>query len=107
MTGEPRRLGVVELNAEDLWRLLKLGPGEHITGVTADFQRDTIMIRIEGDETSDLPEHAEGTYPFRVSRPFAMVDLRRRLLSILNQEATADELVDDLRRVLRDDLIRD
>jgi hypothetical protein len=101
-----KRRGVVMLAQEDIHRLLKLGPGEHVSGVLADSVRDAILIRIDGDETSDLPECADGTYPMYVERPFAMVDLRRRLLMLLEtSEVDPIGFVADLRAVLREELL--
>jgi hypothetical protein len=94
---------MVQLNEEDIASLLKLNSGEHVTGVMADDARSSILIRIDGGE--DLPEYADGTYPMRVERSFAMVDLRRRLLLLLSQESDSAEFADDLRTLLREELL--
>lgn len=103
----PARRGVVEIGAEDLHRLLKLGPGEHVSGVRTDDMRDAVIIRIDGDEDSDLPEWSEGMSPARVSRPFAMVELRRHLLwRLANRgEMTAEEFTDSIEALLREELL--
>jgi hypothetical protein len=96
---------VVELYGEDVARLLKLGPGEWVSGVQGEWARDAILIRIDGDETSSLPTCAEGMYPERVERPFAVVELRRRLLGILGRDQTAGETLVEIRSVLREELL--
>lgn len=67
------------LTEEDLYRLLALRPGEHVVGVWAEPQRDAIMIGIEGDETTDLPEAPEGSWSPRIDRPYAMAKLAETL----------------------------
>lgn len=103
------RRGMIRLGVEDIHRLFKLGPNERVTGVMADWPSDSILIRIDGDEGSDLPECAEGTYPMVIKRPLAMVELRSRLLVLIGElkagGADPAEFVADLERVLREELL--
>lgn len=84
-----RRVGIVRLHEEDIWRLLGLGPGERVTGVMPEPITDSILIRIEGP---DLPEVEPGVVPPYVERPFAMVELRSRLLSLWADRAPGGRL---------------
>lgn len=84
-----RRLGIVMLHEEDLWRLLALGPDERVTGVMPEPLMDTILIRIEGP---DLPEVGPGMVPPYVQRPFAMAELRQKLLMLWSERAPGGRL---------------
>lgn len=71
------------LHDEDLHYLLALEPGERVVAMWPDPLRDSIVIGIEGDETSSLPETIEGAEASPVERPYAMVRLRDRLIEIM------------------------
>lgn len=81
-----RRRAIVLLHDEDLHYLLALEPGEHVVTMWPDPMRDSIVIGIEGDETTDLPESAPGTEPYRIERPYAMAKLRERLREIVAEK---------------------
>lgn len=102
-----RRRGVVVLTHEDLARMMHLGPHEHVTGLGTDSMLDAIFIKIEGDEESALPVVMERSSAPIVERPFAMVELRRRLLMMLREDSGRDpaEFAADLRKVLAEELV--
>lgn len=100
-----RRRGVVMLHEEDIARLLKLGPGEWVSGVMGDDLRIGILIRIDGDETSDLATCAPGHMPQQIERPFAMVEMRRRLLAVLAADQTPEETAAEIRSILAEELL--
>lgn len=77
------RRGIIQLTAEDLHYLMGLNPGEHVAGMWPDPLRDSIMIGIEGDETTDLPEVVPGTSAPYIERPYAVAKLRDRLAHIV------------------------
>jgi hypothetical protein len=100
-----RRRGIVMLTQEDLWRLLALGPDEWVSGVLPDPIRDAILIRIEGPT---LPEVDAGLVPPYVERPFAMAELRLRLLEIFGErrpggrlDGKPEEFADEVEALIR------
>lgn len=78
-----RRRATVQLTDEDLHYLLALEPGERVVTAWPDPLRDSIVIGIEGDETTSLPETIEGAEAYRVERPYAMAKLRDQLIAIM------------------------
>lgn len=58
-----RRIGVVRLNADDLVSMLVLPEGHGVAAVGADWDTDSVVIKIEGPT---MPECSPGTYPMRV-----------------------------------------
>lgn len=93
-----RRRAIVLLTDEDLHYLLALNPGEHVVAMWSNPQLASIMIGIEGDDTTDLPETPEGAEASRVERPYAMVRLRDRLIEIMIEcrRDQIDQSPDDL-----------
>lgn len=73
----------MQLNEEDLYYLLALRPGEHVVKVWPDQMLDCIMIGVEGDDTTELPEVAPGLMAPRIDRPYAMAKLRERISELV------------------------
>jgi hypothetical protein len=71
------------LTEEDLHYLLALNPGERMVSAWPEPVCNSIVIGIEGDETTDLPEIAPGMESAKLDRPLSMVKLRDTLRGLV------------------------
>lgn len=83
ITAMTRRRAIILLTDQDLHHLLALEPGERVVSAWPDPMRDSIVIGIEGDDTTDLPETIEGAQASSVERPYAIAKLRDTLREIV------------------------
>jgi hypothetical protein len=58
-----RRVGMMVIPESDIERLVRLRPGQRITGLAVDPIMQAVQVRVEGD---GLPVHHEMSYPERV-----------------------------------------
>jgi hypothetical protein len=77
-----RKRATVLLNEEDLYYLLSLEPGERMVSAWPAPSINGVVIGIEGDETTGIPEVSPGLEAPRIDRPYAIVKLRERLFHI-------------------------
>jgi hypothetical protein len=81
--------GVWRIDEEQIARALHLPPGQRVTSIQADWPTLSIDVMIEGE---GLPEVEPAMEPRIVGRGLPALDLRRRLV----------ELVEDLRNAALD-----